>query len=82
MKVLNYISYVLTSIFIPQPVIAYMTGKGLFNDSNTWPAVITAGLISGFIFLVFALIDTHLRRTKFERGLRINSVKEDEENDK
>lgn len=82
MKVLNYISYALTSIFIPQPIGTYMAGRGLFNDSNTWPTIIIAGLTSGVIFSIFALIDMHLRKTKSKRGPETKYVKKDKEGDK
>ena len=81
MKLLNYVAYSLSSIFIPQPIVTYGVGKGIFTDNNIWWVVGIAGLSSGVIFLIFALIDINLRRINFERGLkRHNARKNKKEN--
>lgn len=62
MKTLNYIGYVLASVFIPQPIVAYGVAKGMWSDTNTWLVVGLAGLSSAIIFLTFAIIDIRLER--------------------
>ena len=62
MKTLNYIGYVLASVFIPQPIVTYGVAKGMWNDTNIWLVVGLSGLSSAIIFLTFAIIDIRLER--------------------
>lgn len=62
MKTLNYIGYVLASVFIPQSIVTYGVAKGIWNDINIWLVVGLAGLSSAIIFLTFAIIDIRLER--------------------
>lgn len=67
MRILNYLTYVFLSILVPQPYVFYGIGKGLWTETNARLVVFIAGLVSGLIFLVLALIDIHLYDIQQER---------------